>query len=89
MSPNPGCSRVKAQSARRGLSRRTRDGSGFRDDLIEQRAVDGAGNRFDRAVGLHDRHGGLERHVESVVDDARVIADLRKSQTVLVDEPLE
>ena len=57
--------------------------------MIEQRAVDGAGNRFDRAVGLHDRHGGLERHVESVVDDARVIADLRKSQTVLVDEPLE
>ena len=57
--------------------------------LIEQRAVDGAGNRFDRAVGLHDRHGGLERHVESVVDDTRVIADLRKSQTVLVDEPLE
>ena len=89
MSPNRVCSRVRARSARCGLSRRTRDGSGFRDDLIEQRAVDGAGNRFDRAVGLHDRHGGLERHIEAVVDDAGIVAYLRKCQTVLVDEPLK
>ena len=60
----------------------------FGDDLVQQALVDGAGNRFETAVGLHDHERRLKRHVEAGEHLTRVVVDLGERQPVLVDETL-
>ena len=59
------------------------------DDVVEHLGLDRAQQQLHLAGGAHHRSGGLTGDIESVEHIARVVADLREREGVLVDEALE
>lgn len=59
------------------------------DDVVEHLGLDRAQQQLHLAGGAHHRSGGLTGDIEAVEHIARVVADLRERERVLVDETLE
>ncbi len=72
--------RAAIQSLRRGQ---------FEERRFKLTVIEGTQHSSDVPVAVDQRESGLGRDAESGVDVPLVIADLRKSQRVAVDEVLE